>query len=163
MKIKRSSWRDRARQLGLALVPFLFLIVIFRGPCALRRVRGMEMAPALKDGDLLLVLRKVRKYAPGDVVLRCQQDCKLMRIVVEEGEELKKDASGAVFAGDAKLASKLGEKLSGEILAWRTQGGYLLKADVWTDEEFEQASDYVWARERDLNGKVFLALRVRGF
>lgn len=80
---RRSVWRLLGRVLIIAAIGWAALTQVF----GLYAVEGEDMYPRLRDGDLTVVYRLQKEYAPGDVVTY-QQDGKRYfgRVVATGGD-----------------------------------------------------------------------------
>ncbi len=114
----------------LTVMALLFSKVFF-----LNQVRGMEMAPSLKDGDLAFGLRIGQEYESGDVIV-CQEEDELafVRIV---------------------------EKAEGQENAWIVQKDALVTEDSVEGENLSEQENLVVSKEQ-IKGKVLTILRRRG-
>lgn len=114
----------------LTVMALLFSKVFF-----LNRVRGMEMAPSLKDGDLAFGLRIGQEYESGDVIV-CREEDELafVRIV---------------------------EKAEGQENAWIVQKDALVTEDSVEGENLPEQERLVVSKEQ-IKGKVLTILRRRG-
>ena len=86
---------------GYALLALLLLLlaavllVLFGKVLLLHRVLGMDMYPAVKDGDLLLASRMPKEYARGDVVVYFAGSLtRVGRIAAMPGDHVELDGEG---------------------------------------------------------------------
>ena len=94
-----------ARILTIAVVGYVFFTQLF----LITQVSGLNMFPALKDGDLAIVFRMQREYAKNDVVAYETPDgLSFGRIVAREGD--------VVFMDDTGTWQVNGTTQSGEIM-----------------------------------------------
>lgn len=81
------------RLLLIAAVCFCFFRFLFM----IAQVKGMDMFPAVKDGDLAVVFRMQREYAKNDVIAyRTETGLKFGRIVARASDNVVIDESGSL-------------------------------------------------------------------
>lgn len=81
-----------ARILLIAAVGYVFFTKLF----GVMQVGGMDMFPALKDGDLAIVFRLQREYAKNDVITyRTSDGVRFGRVAARAGDVIEMDDSGA--------------------------------------------------------------------
>ena len=94
----KAAMREETINLLLRIV-FLIIIgyLIFSQVFLLARVKGNEMFPALKDGDLIVGFRLQKDYIKNDVVTyMVNGQRKVGRYVAQEGDVLNMDDSGSL-------------------------------------------------------------------
>ncbi|MBQ9687126.1 MAG: signal peptidase I [Oscillospiraceae bacterium] len=102
----RAELRELAVRLALiGAATWLLLTQVF----LITTVKGQDMFPALKDGDLVIAFRLQRVYAKGDVVVCKAEDAPFIgRIAAAENDNVNLDESGVLTVN--------GTPQSGEIL-----------------------------------------------
>ncbi len=81
------------RILFVALVAWLLLTQVF----LIAQVKGQNMFPAVKDGDLIIAFRLQREYFKGDVVVCTVNGRQYVgRIAANQGDNIGLDDSGSV-------------------------------------------------------------------
>lgn len=94
-----------ARILIIAAAGYVFFAHLF----LITQVSGMDMFPALKDGDLAIVFRMQQEYAKNDVIAySTPEGLRFGRIVARESDVVLMDDSGSLQVN--------GTTQSGEIL-----------------------------------------------
>ena len=98
-------WSLLVRVLIVAAVGYLFATRLF----LITQVSGMDMFPALKDGDLAIVFRLQQEYAKNDVIAyETTEGIRFGRIVARGTDVVAMDDSGTLLVN--------GTSQSGEIL-----------------------------------------------
>ena len=98
-------WSLLVRVLIVAAVGYLFATRLF----LITQVSGMDMFPALKDGDLAIVFRLQQEYAKDDVVAyETTEGLRFGRIIARESDVVMMDDTGTLTVN--------GTVQSGEIL-----------------------------------------------
>ena len=160
-RLLRGYGRLGIRILGLSVI----LLVLFTQVYPLHRVRGTEMFPAVKDGDLLLAFRFQHNYRKNDIVLYLfDGERRVGRIVAVESDYVNILEDGTLIVN--------GTQQRGEVL-FRTDprggeypiqvpGGYVfLLGD--NREEARDSRDFGSVPLRAVEGKVISLFRRRGF
>lgn len=143
----------------------IVLIVLFTQVFLITQVRGNEMFPAVKDGDLVLAYRLQDGYSKEDVVVFEEGgETRVGRIIGREGDVINMDESGNLQVN--------GTTQAGEILypTYAREGStypyvvpegcvYIL-CDYRT--QCEDSRDFGPINTTDLEGKVITILRRRG-
>lgn len=88
----RAGYRSLlARILIIAAAGYIFFTQLF----LITQVSGMDMFPALKDGDLAIVFRMQREYAKNDVIAyETTEGIRFSRIAARAGDVISMDDSG---------------------------------------------------------------------
>lgn len=95
-KRRPSVWKELFELLVRVLLLAAFGYVFFTRVFLLAQVGGMDMFPALKDGDLALAFRLQQTYAKGDVIAyQTPEGRRFGRIAAREGDMIDMDDSGA--------------------------------------------------------------------
>lgn len=85
------------------------LYLVFTQVFLFRQVKGMDMFPALKDGDLAIVFRLQKDYAKGDVITyQTEEGTRFGRIIAFENDVVTMSDTGSLQVN--------GTTQSGEIL-----------------------------------------------
>lgn len=145
----------------IALAAYL----IFTQAFLITQVKGMDMFPAVKDGDLMIVFRLQREYATKDIVVYTQEGkTRVGRIVARENDVVTIDDSGTLMTN--------GTTQSGEILyptyakegltyPYRVpQGSIFVLGDYRT--QATDSRDFGPVAMTDVKGKLITILRRRG-
>lgn len=83
--------------MGKIILMGLILLVAFGYVFLLTQVKGMEMYPNLKDGDLILAFRKHKNYEKNDVIVYEEDGVKRIgRIIAFEGDIITISEQGEV-------------------------------------------------------------------
>ncbi len=152
--------------LVIRTVVFVFVIfLIFTQVLFLKRVRGVEMFPSLKDGDLALGFRLEREYHSGDVVLyEADGNLHFGRILSLGGSTVNISGNGSVQIN--------GVTESGEIVFPTDdpgtldypyqvpEGSYFILGDYRTEKEDSRIFGAI--PKDSIKGKVISILRRRG-
>lgn len=140
-------------------------VLIFTKVFLLTRVRGNEMFPAIRDGDLLLAFRLQKDYAKNDVVVYNREgETAVGRIAALGGDVVTLDQSGILLVN--------GTEQGGEIF-YPTYAGeeqcypYRVEADaVFVLGDHRPAArdsrEIGAVAEENVKGKVITVLRRRG-
>ena len=87
-------WSLLRRVALMALAAYLFLTELF----LITQIRGLDMFPALKDGDLAIVFRLQQEYAKNDVIAYETPDgLRFGRIIARESDVVNMDESGTLL------------------------------------------------------------------
>lgn len=147
IKSKKQFWRRWGRLLLDDFVVVVGLLVFLNVPCGIYRVGDDAMSPALNDGDLVMIL-KVKEAATDDVVLFCDDESMLGKIIASDDElELRDDK---LFINQEEIM-EVDDADVAEIRSWQIEGGYLLK----------NGNNLIATKE--IVGKIILNIRVRNF
>lgn len=152
--------------LVIRMAAFLLVIfLIFTQVLFLKRVKGVEMFPSLKDGDLALGFRLEREYRSGDVVLyEADGDLHFGRILTLGGNTVNISGNGSVQIN--------GVTESGEIVFPTDdpgtldypyqvpEGSYFILGDYRTEKEDSRIFGAI--PKDSIKGKVISILRRRG-
>ena len=88
---REETWALIRRIIFLMVVVWVMFTQVFQ----FVRVRGMEMFPALKDGDLALVFRMHQGYEKGDVIAyRYGDEVKIGRLIAAETDMVNIEENG---------------------------------------------------------------------
>lgn len=150
-----------SRIVVLALAAYLIFTQVF----LITQNRGLDMFPAVKDGDLIIAFRMQKEYAKNDVVVyTVDGKQKVGRIVARETDVVTMDESGKLLVN--------GTVQSGEILyptyakegldyPYKVPEGHVfLLGDYRTNSE--DSRDHGPISMRNVEGKVITILRRRG-
>lgn len=158
----------RKGYISLVVRTILFLLIIyifFTKILCFQRVEGMQMFPALKDGDLTLSYCLKQTFRPNDVIIYEKNGQKHFgRIIAVGGNEINIDGSG-----DVKIN---GISESGEIIYPSyhkgtihypykiPEGSVFVLGDYRT--QTKDSREYGAIKESQIKGKVLTILRRRG-
>jgi len=144
--------------LAVVLLVFTFMFGLHRGADA-------SMAPAVKDGDLVLFYRLDKTYAAGDVLLLTSQEQKqVRRVVATAGDTVDITEEGLLVNGALQQEPEIYEETQ------RYEGGAAFPLTVGEGQVFvlgdarENATDsriYGAVNVKDTLGKVIAVLRRR--
>lgn len=139
--------------------------ILFTWIFCVTSVRGNEMFPALKDGDLVFALRLQRDYVKNDVVVYEQnEDIHIGRIVARAGDTVEMDDSGTMLVnGTGQYGEIIYPTYAKAGLEYPYQvpkGTVFILGDYRT--QTEDSRDYGAIALEDVKGKVFTILRRRG-
>ncbi len=160
-KLLRGYARLALRLLFIALV----LLILFGKVFLLHRVRGMDMYPAVRDGDLLLAYRMEKNYDRGDVVVYFAGSLtRVGRIMAVSGDHVELSEEGTVFVnGVPQREEVLFTTLPGEDGAEKLDipyGSVYILGDYRTNSTDSRAFGPVDLASVD--GKVISLFRIRG-
>lgn len=129
------------------------------------KVQGMEMFPALKDGDLAIVFRLQKDYAAEDVVIyEADGDRHIGRIVACEHDVVTIDDSGTLMvngtvkSGEILYSTYAREENSGSERV--PENGVYVLGDYRTQSR--DSRDFGTIPLENVQGKVITILRRRG-
>lgn len=149
------------RILLLSVTAYLLLTQVF----LITRVKGNDMFPALKDGDLVIAFRLQREYAKDDVVIytdantnRIARIAALENDLVSFGESGVFYVNGAVQRGEIVYPTYPKEELNYPLTV--PKGSLFLLGDHRT-QAFD-SRDIGTISKDHINGKVITILRRRG-
>lgn len=144
----------------LAFVCWVLLSLVY----VVCQMHGMDMFPAIKDGDLLIAYRLERDWKKGDVVIyRAEGQRYVGRIIARETDEIEITENGALIVN--------GTEQNGEIL-YRTdlhrgsshlripEGCVYILGDK--RDSARDSRDFGAVPFRDLEGKLISLFRRRG-
>lgn len=165
---RRNRVLDRKGYVSLVLrVVFLALAgwIMFTWVFLITQVRGNEMFPAVKDGDLVIAFRLQREYAKNDVVVyTADGKTHIGRIVARTTDVVMLDDSGKLLVN--------GTNQAGEILyPTYAKEGLTYPYKVPVDHVFilgdyrtqtEDSRDFGPIPMENVEGKVITILRRRG-
>ena len=157
------------KEILLLLTRVLLLVIggwiLFTWIFCVTSVRGNEMFPALKDGDLAFALRFQRDYVKNDVVVYEQNgETYIGRIAAREGDTVEMDDSGTMLVnGTGQQGEIIYPTYAKEGLDYPYQ---VPKGTVFILEDYrtqaEDSRDFGAIALEDVKGKVFTILRRRG-
>ena len=165
---RRNRVLDQQGYISLAVrIAFLVLVgwVLFTQVFLITQVKGNEMFPALKDGDLVIAFRIQREYAKNDVIVyEAEGKTRIGRIIARENDFVMLDDSGNLLVN--------GTNQAGEILyPTYAKEGFTYPYEVPEDQVFilgdyrtqtEDSRDFGSVPMEDVYGKVITILRRRG-
>lgn len=158
----RSGYRSLfIRLLLIGAVAYVFFAYMF----LITQVSGMDMFPAMKDGDLVIVFRLQQEYAKDDVIAYQSPDGRRFgRIAARAGDVISMDDSGAWLVN--------GTTQSGEILyptyavegiqyPYRVPDGCVFVLGDYRTKATDSRT-YAAIPMADVEGKAITILRRRG-
>lgn len=151
-----------SRMLFIAIAAYLIFTEVF----LLWQVEGMDMFPAIKDGDLAIVFRMQQEYMKDEVVVYSREDGHhIGRIVARGGDVVTIDDSGTlVINGTAQSGEILyptyAEKGSEIVYPYRVpDGSIFILGDYRT--QAEDSREFGPIPMESLEGKIITILRRR--
>ena len=97
--MKRSMWKEYRRFFIRLAVFLLLLYLAFMKVLFLKQVKGMDMFPSLKDGDLVLGYRLQKEFRTNDIIAYEEEGTlHFGRVIAKEGDQVK-ISDGAVRYG----------------------------------------------------------------
>lgn len=140
-------------------------LVLFTQVFMLAQVKGNEMFPAVKDGDLMFVFRLQREYAKNDVIVYNYAGTRYVgRIAARENDVVTLDDSGTLYVnGTAQTGEILYPTYAKEGITYPytvPAGCVFVLADYRT--EAEDSRDRGPIPMENVEGKVITILRRRG-
>ncbi|MGI6201667.1 MAG: signal peptidase I [Christensenellales bacterium] len=159
--LRRGYARLALQMLVIAAAAWLLLTQVF----LIAQVRGGDMDPALRDGDLLLAFRLQGSYAQDDVVLyTAGGQRRVGRVVAREGDVVSLDESGALSVnGTTQSARIFYATYAKEGLDYPVQVGpgcVFILGDHRT--QAEDSRDFGPVPVADVQGKIITILRRQG-
>lgn len=164
--IRRRQGEAAARREAWALLGRLALItalgwVIFTQVFLVVRVQGLDMYPALADGDLAVAFRLSRAPAPSDVIIyRAEGQRRIGRVAAVAGDLVESDGAGNLLVNGA-AQSGLPAAGRGLEYPYRVPQDYLF---VVQDHPGQGTDSQVFGGVplADVEGKVMALMRHRG-
>lgn len=150
-----------SRIVVLALAAYLIFTQVF----LITQNRGLDMFPAVKDGDLIIAFRMQKEYAKNDVVVyTVDGKQKVGRIVARETDVVTMDESGKLLVnGTVQSGEIIYPTYAKEGLEYPykvPEGHVFLLGDYRTNSE--DSRDHGPISMRNVEGKVITILRRRG-
>ena len=150
-----------SRVVVLALAEYVIFTQVF----LITRNKGLDMFPAMKDGDLIIAYRLQQDYAKNDVVVYTIDGVqKVGRIIARGTDVVDMDDSGTlrvngtVQTGDIMYPTYAKEEIEYPLRVAENQ--VFVLGDYRTN--CEDSRDYGTVSESDVKGKVITILRRRG-
>ena len=158
----RAGYRSLlVRVLVIAAAGYLFFTQLF----LITQVSGMDMFPALKDGDLAIVFRMQREYAKNAVIVyRTPDGVRFGRIAAREGDVIFMDESGTWQVNGTTQGGEIlypTYALEGIEYPYRVPEGCVFVLGDYRTKATDSRMDGPVAME-DVAGKVITILRRRG-
>lgn len=158
----RAGYRSLfVRVLILAVAGYLFFTQLF----LITQVSGMDMFPALKDGDLAIVFRLQQEYAKNDVIAYETTDgLKFGRIIAREKDVVAMDDTGTLLVNGTSQGGEIlypTYALEGIEYPYRVpDGGVFVLGDYRTKATDSRTLGHIPMDA--VSGKVITILRRRG-
>jgi signal peptidase I len=162
----RAAMREETINLFLRII-FIVVIgyLIFTQVFLLARVKGNEMFPAIKDGDLIVGFRLQKDYIKNDVVTyMVNGQRKVGRYVAQEGDVVTMDDTGTLLVNSAVQSGEIMYPTyakEGIEYPYRVpENQVFILADYRT--QAKDSRDFGAIDMDDVEGKVITILRRRG-
>lgn len=159
--IKKGYLQLFVRLILIVIVAYLIFTQVF----LITIVKGNDMFPALKDGDLAIVFRLQQKYLKEDVVSYKVNDNRYMgRIIAKEGDVVTMDESGTLLVngtpqgGEILFPTYAKDKISYPYTT--SKNSVFVFGDYRT--QTQDSRDFGSITNYDVEGKVITILRRRG-
>lgn len=140
-------------------------IVLFTQVFLITRVKGNEMFPAVKDGDLVLAFRLQQNYEKNDLIsYKNDGRRRIGRVIAQENDSVKMDDSGqllvnaAIQSGEIMYPSYPRDTL--EYPYEVPEGHVFILGDYRT--QAKDSRDFGAIPKKEIEGKVITILRRRG-
>jgi signal peptidase I len=167
-KLHLSRFQEELLYLLLKIAAILLaMLVIFTLIFGAFRMTDASMAPALKEGDLIMFFRLDQDFAAGDLAVLSYDGTKeVRRVIAIEGDEVDITGDGLVINGALQSETEIYSE------TWRYDTGIDFPLTVPEGEVFllgdsrENCTDsrvYGTVKATDIQGKVMAVLRRRNF
>ena len=144
-------------------------VLVFSLVFGITNVHGVDMSPAIKDGDIAVYLRLGSDYNNGDIIV-FEQDGKdyISRIAATSGDELKEANNGELVFNDRLHPINKDEGLFYKTMARRKikypirlgEGEFFVLGDK--RDSAEDSRYFGIIKREQIKGKVFTLIRKRG-
>lgn len=106
--MKRSMWKEYRRFFIRLAVFLLLLYLAFMKVLFLKQVKGMDMFPSLKDGDLVLGYRLQKEFRTNDIIAYEEEGTlHFGRVIAKEGDQVKISDDGEVTINGVTESSQI--------------------------------------------------------
>lgn len=164
---RQAAFHRDARGLAVKLAAFLLAMGLALGQVLLlTQVRGQDMFPSLKDGDLVLAFRLMGDAQKDDlVVLQADGQRRVMRVVARGGDVVTIDETGNLLvngtnqAGEIMYPTYVGD--AGIEYPYAVPAGHVFVLGDYRTEA-EDSRHFGAVPEEDVEGEVIAVLRRRG-
>lgn len=163
LKRTRFGFFQKIATIGIVLV--LLLSYVF----GITTVHGVDMSPALKDGDIVFFVRLGHEHANGDILVYEQggKDC-VSRVGATAGDTLRKGTNGQIVFNE-----RLHPMAPDEGLYYKTMARDEIKYPITLDkgelfmlgdkrDTAEDSRSFGVISEKQVKGKVITFIRKRG-
>ena len=140
-------------------------VLLFTQVFLIARVKGNEMFPAVKDGDLVLAFRLEQNYEKNDLIsYKNDGRRRIGRVIAQENDSVKMDDSGqllvnaAIQSGEIMYPSYPRDTL--EYPYEVPEGHVFILGDYRT--QAKDSRDFGAIPKKEIEGKVITILRRRG-
>ena len=140
-------------------------VLLFTQVFLIARVKGNEMFPAVKDGDLVLAFRLQQNYEKNDLIsYKNDGRRRIGRVIAQENDSVKMDDSGqllvnaAIQSGEIMYPSYPRDTL--EYPYEVPEGHVFILGDYRT--QAKDSRDFGAIPKKEIEGKVITILRRRG-
>ena len=139
-------------------------VLLFTQVFLIARVKGNEMFPAVKDGDLVLAFRLQQNYEKNDLISYKNDGRRIGRVIAQENDSVKMDDSGqllvnaAIQSGEIMYPSYPRDTL--EYPYEVPEGHVFVLGDYRT--QAKDSRDFGAIPKKEIEGKVITILRRRG-
>ena len=147
------------------LVITLIVYLLFSQVFMIMRVRGNEMFPAIKDGDLLIAFRLQQEYLKNDIVIySVNGENRFGRIIAKENDVVNITGEGVLIVnGTTQSGEIMYPTYPGDLLSYPyrvPEGHVFILGDYRTQTEDSRQIGTIPLE--DLKAKVITFLRRRG-
>ena len=140
-------------------------VLLFTQVFLIARVKGNEMFPAVKDGDLVLAFRLQQNYEKNDLIsYKNDGRRRIGRVIAQENDSVKMDDSGqllvnaAIQSGEIMYPSDPRDTLEDPYEV--PEGHVFILGDYRT--QAKDSRDFGAIPKKEIEGKVITILRRRG-
>ena len=168
-EFKKKKKKERLMLLAKIIGFIVAVAILFGVIFGIHIVKGNEMSPAFKDGDLLLYFRLDKNCAQNDVVVFKKADHdqqEIKRVIGKANDVIDMTEDGVLMINNASAIEELHDK------TYKTNSKTVFPHSVNPDSYFvlgdarensEDSRDYGDVNSSEIKGKVImLLLRVRG-
>ncbi len=142
----------------------LFCWFLFSSVFLITQMKGMEMFPALRDGDLLIAYRLQHDWRKGDVVIyRADGQRRVGRIAARETDWVEFTEDGALWVNGTEQSDEIlfRTEAKKEVRSLRVPEGCVFILGDKRDSA-RDSRDFGSVPVKDLEGKLISLLRRRG-
>lgn len=133
----------------------------------IKSIKGVDMYPHIKDGDLIVYNRLSSDYSVGDAVLYdCSNQLRCGRITAMENDIVDIDDSGKLKINNhiqhENMIYPTYSSKSGVVFPYKVKvNSYFILSDLRT--EIQDSREYGCIHKDNMRGRIILIIRIRGF